>query len=351
MTERLRVMHAVRSDRFAGVEQFILRLALAQAEAGHRVTVVGGAPERMAPALGDADVAFAPAVTAIDVARAVHRQRAEFDVVNTHMSAADGAAAFALSATRSRPALVATRHFAQPRGGFGPFRWDWLMARRFDAEIAISSTVAAATGLPSTVVRTGLPAPGNEVTPAPVRERIVLMAQRLQPEKHSGVGVRAFAASGLASEGWHLTIAGDGPERDELARLAAELGVGAAVQLVGFRSDVPALMETAGLFLATCPREGLGIAVLEAMDHRLPVVAAGAAGHLELLEGLDPRALFVADDPQDAGRALTEFAHDEAARASLAAAAAERRRTEYSLDAQVAGTDAVYRRAIARRRG
>jgi glycosyltransferase involved in cell wall biosynthesis len=348
VNERLRIMHAIRSHRFAGVEQFVLRLAVAQAAAGHDVTVVGGARESMAPTLSRAGVAFESGDSVGQVIRAVRRGRSRTDVVNTHMTAADGAAVVALRTARVRPPIVSTRHFAHPRGSAGPVRWDALLAGRIDAEIAISAAVAAATGLPSTIVRTGLSA-APVLDDQPDRSRTILMAQRLQPEKHTAVGVRAFAASGLAADGWELLIAGDGPERDELQRLAGRLEVDDAVRLLGFRSDIPDLMRRSSLFLATCPNEGLGIAVLEAMSQGLPIVAAGAAGHLELLEGLDPRSLFVPDDAADAGRALRGLAADAGAREALANAAAQRQREQFSLDAQVRGTDAVYRSVLDRR--
>ena len=40
MTEPLRILHAISSDRFAGVEQFVRRLAIRQAQDGHTVTVL-----------------------------------------------------------------------------------------------------------------------------------------------------------------------------------------------------------------------------------------------------------------------------------------------------------------------
>jgi hypothetical protein len=43
----LRIVHAIRSDGFSGVERFVLRLASAQSRAGHRVHVIGGDEERM----------------------------------------------------------------------------------------------------------------------------------------------------------------------------------------------------------------------------------------------------------------------------------------------------------------
>ena len=124
------------------------------------------------------------------------------------------------------------------------------------------------------------------------------MAQRLQPEKRTDVGVRAFAASGLAAEGWTLDVAGIGPEREALESLAAELGVATSVRFSGYRTDLPDLLARAGLLLAPCPVEGLGLTLLEAMASGLPPVAADAAGHVELLAGLDPRCRFTADDAE-----------------------------------------------------
>lgn len=341
----LRIVHAVVSDRFAGVERFVLRLALAQAAAGHDVRVTGGDPGRMASELRPAGVPFTPGKAPLSVLRAL--RSAEVDVVNTHMTAADGAAAlaFALPGGPRRPALVSTRHFAAPRGGIGPLRWDALIAPRMDAEISISGAVASSTGLPSTIVHTGVP---DVVTAATERPRRVLMAQRLQPEKRTDLGVRAFAESGLAADGWTLCIAGDGPDRVALTRLSQRLGVDSSVRMLGFRADVPTLLDEAALFLATCPREGLGIAVLEAMAQGVPVIAAGAAGHLDLLEGLDARALFTPDDPAAAASALRTFAGDSSGRAALASAQQLRQRERFSMAAQVAGTDAVYRAALAR---
>lgn len=176
------------------------------------------------------------------------------------------------------------------------------------------------------------------------------MVQRLQPEKHTEIGVRAFAASRLADAGWTLAILGEGPDRAGLESVIADLGLDDAASLMGFRTDVPEMLASSSMLLATCPVEGLGLAVLEAMTHGVAPVAAGAAGHLDLLEGLDERALYRPDDVADAAAALRTFADDPDRRRRLARAAQDRALTEFSMDRQVARTDAVYRDAIARRR-
>jgi glycosyltransferase involved in cell wall biosynthesis len=340
---RLRILHAVRSDGFAGVEQFVLRLALAQAADGHEVAVIGGAAERMRPDLDAAGVEHVPAARTVDVERAVRPRAAEVDVVNTHMTAADVAAVIALTGRR-RPALVSTRHFAQPRGRLGPVPIDALVGRRIDAEVSISAAVAASVDRPSTVVHTGVdPRPLGDGRP---RDRTVLIAQRLEPEKHTHVGIRAFAASGLAADGWTLEVAGDGSERDAVHALARELGHEPVVRFSGFRSDLPAVMDRAGMLVAPCPVEGLGLTVLEAMAGGLPVVAAAAGGHVELLEGLDERTLFTADDADDAARRLRALADDEPGRADLGAAERVRQQQAFSTRAQADGTEAVYREVL-----
>ena len=346
MSGRLRILHAIRSDGFSGVEQFVLRLARTQAADGHAVTVIGGDPPRMRPGLDEVGVEHLPAARTQEVARAVRRLARDVDVVNTHMTAADVATVQALAPLpRSRrPAVVATCHFARPRGRIGPVAIDALVRRRIDAQISISAAVAAAIDGPSTVVHTGIESrpPGDQAA----RERTVLMAQRLQPEKRTDVGVRAFAASGLASDGWMLDVAGIGPEREALERLAAELGIAASVRFSGYRTDLPDLLARAGMLLAPCPVEGLGLTLLEAMASGLPPVAADAAGHVELLAGLDPRCRFTADDPESGGSRLRALAADVAGRAALGATARERQQAHFSLRAQADGTEAVYRKAL-----
>ena len=347
--EPLDIVHAVSSDGFAGVERFIVRLAGAQCAAGARVRVIGGDPARMSAALAGTGVGFIPARGNLGVRRALRAVRADADVVNVHMTAAEAAAALAFG-RRRRPAVVATRHFAQPRRRHATVHMNTVAARVVDAEIAISRAVAAEIGVASTVVHSGLP-PSEPDGPPPSRERVVLVAQRLEAEKATDVAIDAFAASGLAAEGWQLWIAGEGARREELEAQVARLGLTGSARFLGYRSDVAALMAQAGLLLAPCPREGLGLTVLEAMQAELPVVAAGAGGHLDLLEGLEPHALFPPGDSATAGTRLRLLAADPEARERLATAAQQRQRAEFSLDAQAAGTDAVYREAIARHAG
>lgn len=341
----MRIMHVMRSDRFAGVEQFVLRLAVTQASLGNRVHVAGGVGARMHDALSAAGATWEPLSSLHDLPRVLRRHGFGADVVNTHMTDADVTAALLLP--RRGPAFVSTRHFARERRHVGLVRTDAVVRRRVDAEIAISNAVAVAIRAPSTVVHSGVPA-GSPSHGG--RSQRVLMVQRFQPEKRTQVGIDAFIRSRLAGEGWTLDVAGDGPLRAEAQRVIDRSGVSDAVRLLGFRDDVPALLDASAILLAPCPGEGLGLAVLEAMASGVAPLVADAAGHRDLVEGLDPIARFAADDTDGAASALRTLASDDARRSALAAAARDRARREFSLERQAEETGRVYRAAMARRR-
>lgn len=343
----LQILHAISSAQFAGVEQFVRRLAIRQAQDGHSVTVLGGPAEDMAGPLAQAGVAWGPAPSTAALFTAVRRPMSASDVVNTHMTAADVAVVLARTVSAVNPAIVSTRHFAQPRGSFGPGITYRVIDRQIDAEVSISRAVAAMVEVPSTVVYPGV----EPAAPAVItnRRNLVLVAQRLQPEKETHIAIRSFAASGIARLGWTLEIAGEGPERASLETMAAQLGVARSVRFLGFRRDLPTLMADAGLLVATAPFEHFGLTVLEAMSAGLPVVAADAGGHAEMLGTLDPRSRFAPGSVSSAAAHIRSLVQDPHARELLGEAERDLQRREFTLRAQAGGTEAVYREALTRR--
>ncbi|MEW1954969.1 glycosyltransferase family 4 protein [Terrabacter sp. NPDC080008] len=339
----MRVLHAVRSDAFAGVENHVARLARAQHEAGDDVVVVGGDPARMSQVAGDG-VRTLAATTVTQVLAAVRRCAVRADVIHAHMTAAEIACAASLFGME-RP-LVVTRHFARDRGS-NPVSAlaAAAAARRVDVQIAISRYVADAVAGTSTVIHPGVESTATTAGSGQ-RDLVVLVAQRLEPEKETHVALRAFAAAGVAALGWRLDIAGAGAERGRLAALARDLGIADAVRFLGHRSDVPQLMERAGVLLAPCPDEGLGLTVLEAMAAALPVVAVGAGGHLETVGAVTGAALHPAGDAACAGRLLAGLATDPHRRDAYGAALQEVQREGFTPAHQARETAMVYRRVV-----
>lgn len=100
--------------------------------------------------------------------------------------------------------------------------------------------------------------------PDPVRSD-VLFVGRLIDEKRVDLLVRAIGALTESHPDLRCVIVGDGPERERLERLAAEIGVAARVVFVGRVPDdrVPRLMRASRILVLPSIREGYGIAVVE----------------------------------------------------------------------------------------
>lgn len=339
----LAVVHVIRSGKFAGVERHVATLAAGQAAAGDRVVVVGGEAAAMRDATAASGVTVRPSTTLLGTARWIDRFRAA-DILHVHMTAAEAAAVLA---PRSWGVpVVSTRHFARRRGA----SWAGHVAapvipHRIHVEIAVSDYVARHIGVPSTVVYPGVAVVPGRV-PAAGRDPVVLVVQRLEEEKRTDVAVRAFARSGLADQGWRLDVVGNGAQREPLESLVKRLGVMEHVRFLGRRDDVSALMAGAGLLLAPCPIEALGLAVLEGMASGLPVVAARAGGHLETVGSVEDAALFAPGNVDDAAAQLAALAGDPGRRERYGAALQEVQRRHFTVEAQVRATDAVYRSVL-----
>lgn len=300
---RLRIVHAVRSGGFAGVERYVATVTTALAARGHAVAVIGGEPTAMRDVLRGSDVAYLPAARTAEVTTGLLRTARDADVIHLHMTAAEWAAVLTWPVVR-RP-LVATRHFAARRGRSVAVRiGSRLVRRRLALQIAISKFVADAVGEPTVTLLNGV-ADDDPVDPV---NHVVLVAQRLEPEKRTTEALLAWEASGLDEDGWRLAIAGDGSERGQLEATASRMGM-RNVTFLGRCSDLPDRRRQAGIFLATAPYEPFGLSVAEAMAAGLPVVACGAGGHLETVGAARPDLMYQSGAPEDCAAVLRRLAN------------------------------------------
>jgi glycosyltransferase involved in cell wall biosynthesis len=127
--------------------------------------------------------------------------------------------------------------------------------------------------------------------------------------------VSAPARPGRSGIRW--LVAGDGPLHDEVA--AQIVRTGAPVALLGRRDDVPDLMAAADVFCSTSVWEGQPLAVQEALQLGVPVVATDVGGTREVT---GPAAVLVPyGDAQGLADALTHLLASPADREALSQAA------------------------------
>lgn len=147
-------------------------------------------------------------------------------------------------------------------------------------------------------------------------------AMRMSRKKRPLRLIRAFAETVRFVAGaptLALTIAGDGPDRGEAARLAAELGVGEMVALPGqlSREELRALYARSHAFVLPSERESFGIAALEARAAGLPVIAMLASGARDFIApGVNG---LLARDEAELSRFMARMALEEPARRFMSA--------------------------------
>lgn len=106
-----------------------------------------------------------------------------------------------------------------------------------------------------------------------------------EPKKGLTVLLQALAnvAGRDGVPAWQWLLVGEGPARDRLRTLAAELGLSGQVVFAGMRRDVASLLPAMDLFVCPSLYEGFGIAIVEAMAAGRPVIASAAGGIPEIV--------------------------------------------------------------------
>jgi len=82
----------------------------------------------------------------------------------------------------------------------------------------------------------------------------------------------------------HLLLVGEGRLRLQIEQYARQLGVHKRVSMPGFRSDIDRIMKISDALVLSSEREGMPIAILEAMASGLLVIATGEGGVRESLD-------------------------------------------------------------------
>ena len=350
----LRVLHVDPERAWGGGEVQVLALARALAAAGHGSDLALDPRGRLARAAADAGlrVHLLRIANHADVRAglALRGLARGYDVVHFHTARAHAMAP--LVGRRGRRLVVTRRMDYVPVGG--PYA-RWLYNRAVDVVIAISEGVRAALvrgGVRPekiTVVPSGID-PEAFVAPASERVRVrqelgvgadtmlVLTVGAL--ERRKGHAVLLAAAARLARPDVRYVFCGAGGDADALAAAAAPLG--GAVQLVGFRGDVAALIAAADVVAMPSLQEGLGVAALEAMAAGKPVVASRVGGLAEAVVDEGTGLLVPPGDPAPLAAALDRLAREPALRTRLGEAGRAHVLARYTSARMAAGTLACY---------
>jgi glycosyltransferase involved in cell wall biosynthesis len=147
-----------------------------------------------------------------------------------------------------------------------------------------------------------------------------------------------------------LVLVGGGPERAELERRIASLGLGDRVVMTGDVVDAWKLYGALDLFVSASEAEGLPNAVLEAAAAGLGIAATAAGGTVEIIEDGRTGILVPINDDAALRDAMIRLACDPGLRHRLGSAARDDVAARFGVDRFIQETGDMYEE-MARRRG
>ena len=140
----------------------------------------------------------------------------------------------------------------------------------------------------------------------------ILVARHLESLYDNASAVRAFALVRPSYPAARLVLAGGGPQRAALARLARSLGVLASVRFAGpvDNAAMPALYQASDIVLNPSLADNMPISVLEALACGIPVVSTNVGGIPALLQDGVTALLVPPGDPAAMAQAILALLRD-----------------------------------------
>ena len=356
----MHILHTEWSDGAGGQERRVLSESLGMQARGHRVTIVTGEhcwigsearrvgiPVTYCAMKGKTDIKAIRKL--MDFCR-----REQVDILHTH-SGIDSWVGGIAAKFANVPA-VRTRHLFLPLK-YNPINFvHYLFDRFFVLGETMRTMLVKDCGFPAEKViniPTGIDfsnfVPGS--TRAQVRDSlglsantfIVLTAAVIRGVKRHDIALRAFQTFHLKFPDSVYLIAGEGPMRPDMQRLAQELGIADAVRFLGHRTDIADFVQASDVMLLTSRSEAQSQALTQSIGLGLPAVATAVGGVPEVIMHGQTGLLVPPDDPPATAAALLRIAQDPVFARALGERGKQHANDHYSLKVMLDRTEAVYR--------
>lgn len=144
---------------------------------------------------------------------------------------------------------------------------------------------------------------------------LLLSVGELNVNKNHQVIIRALAR--MSNKNVHYAIAGLGDQKENLLKLAKELGVENQFHLLGFRTDAFKLYKASDIFVFPSFREGLSVSMMEAMASGLSIVCSKIRGNEDLVVDGDGGSLCLPYSEEEFAKSISTLVCDSKLRYSM----------------------------------
>ncbi|RAP76801.1 glycosyltransferase family 4 protein [Paenibacillus montanisoli] len=190
---------------------------------------------------------------------------------------------------------------------------------------------------------------GTDLRPASGK-KVIICPARFDPLKGHKYLIRALAKLRRMRDDWVCWLVGSGGPEFNLRELVKLHGIEPDVMFLGTRSDVPALLRQSDIFVLPSLQENHPYAVMEAQVAGTAVIVSDAGGMPEMVTHGETGLVFPVENDEQLYQHLLLLLSDEQLRNHISSQARHAGYERWSLDVMMARIDAVYEKALVRKR-
>jgi glycosyltransferase involved in cell wall biosynthesis len=231
-----------------------------------------------------------------------------------------------------------------------------VLSRRLHAVVTVSETLRenlvrweAFPPAHVHVIKNGVALRPPERTPEAMRAELGLdgrpaagIVARLAPVKNHALLVGAWRRVVDRVPDAVLLVVGNGTQEQQLRAQVAALGLEDSVRFLGFRLDIPEILQALDVFVLSSRSEGLSLTLLEAASVGLPIVATRVGGNAEVVRDGESGILVPSEAEGPLAEALARLLQDPGLRARMGGRGRDLYRQQFTLQAMVRGYERLY---------
>jgi glycosyltransferase involved in cell wall biosynthesis len=176
----------------------------------------------------------------------------------------------------------------------------------------------------------------------PQRVCLIGMVANLTPVKDHTSLLRAMATLAPSWPAVNVVFAGEGPLRQHLQELAAEIGIGNRVHFLGLQPNRPNLHALFDVSVLCSRSEALSNSLIEAMAAARPLVATDVGANRDALTDGVTGILVPVSDPRRLAEAIDDLLRHEVRRREMGEAAQRRAREMFSASRAIGTLEDLY---------
>lgn len=170
---------------------------------------------------------------------------------------------------------------------------------------------------------------------------VILSVGELNDNKNQLFAIKAIQSILNKITNIKYLIAGSGPNKDKYDKYIKENNIQENIILLGYRRDIPQILNSVDLLISTSKREGLGINVIEGMQAGKVVLVSNIRGHVDIVTDGYDGFIYKTNDKYDFIMKLKKITNNLIDLNNVEAKAKERAMTYNRSDASLAVIDII----------